>query len=366
MIKLETSEGDKKRLLETMKKYNEACNYVVEKAFSLKLSNKYKLHKEAYRDIRERFGLSSQFAVRIIGKVVEVYKRDKNIRPVFRELGSIQYDQRNSKIGIDRVSLMTLNGRIKLRTRIGEYQQLRFKRVKGQCDLIYQNKEFYLVVVVDTFEQKEYETRETLGVDLGIENIAVDSDKQIFESKKVEEQRNKFFRLRQSLQRRGTTSAKRHLKKLSGKEKRFRRDINHCISKQLIQKAKGTTRAIVLENLKGIRSRATVRKSQRYRHSSWSFYQLRQFIEYKSKREGVPVVIIDPRNTSRRCPNCLYVDKENRKTQSLFECCRCFFKEMADYVAALNIAEIGAVVNHPIVSTILIVRNKLGAFSPSS
>jgi len=105
-------------------------------------------------------------------------------------LGAIQYDQRNSKVRIDEVSLMTLNkGRIKLRTRIGNYQKLRFRRVKGQCDLYYdkRTKTFYLIVVVDAAEQSQYDHVEVLGVDMGIENIATDSDNQIFESSKVEQ-----------------------------------------------------------------------------------------------------------------------------------------------------------------------------------
>jgi len=67
--------------------------------------------------------LSSQFVVRIIGKVVEAYRRDKTVLPNFKELGSIQYDQRNSKVAIDKVSIMTIQGRLKLATRIGDYQK---------------------------------------------------------------------------------------------------------------------------------------------------------------------------------------------------------------------------------------------------
>jgi putative transposase len=100
---------------------------------------------------------------------------------------AIQYDQRNSKVGIDRVSIMTLQGRLKLATRIGEYQKARFDRIKGQCDLIYRKGVFYLIVVIDAPEQTEYDPVGVLGVDLGIVNLAVDSDKQIFEGKKVEQ-----------------------------------------------------------------------------------------------------------------------------------------------------------------------------------
>jgi len=194
MIRLETTD-DKARLLETMKRYNEASNFVAKRAYSLKLANKYKLHKKVYHETRQRFGLSSQFVVRIIGKVVEAYRRDKTILPKFKELGSIQYDQRNSKVTIDRVSIMTTQGRLKLATRIGDYQKARFDRVKGQSDLIYRGGVFYLIIVVDVPDKSEYDPIGVLGVDLGIENIAVDSDREIFESKKVEDTRQRYSTL---------------------------------------------------------------------------------------------------------------------------------------------------------------------------
>lgn len=345
-----------------MKRYNNVCNYLAQKTFDLKLVNKYKLQKEVYRDIREKFGLSAQFAIRIISKVVEVYKRDKTIKPQFRELGSIQYDQRNSRIGIDRVSIMTLEGRLKLATRIGGYQKAtRFDRIRGQSDLVYRNGVFYLIVVVDTPQQQEYDTVDTLGIDFGIENIATDSDGQIFESKKIEENRQKYNRLRKGLQKTGTTSAKRKLKKISGKERRFKRDTNHVISKSIVSKAKGTIRAIAIENLRYIRSKVTVkiRKSQRDRHSKWAFGQLRFFIEYKAKREGVPLKVVNPKDTSRQCPSCQYIDKKNRKTRNDFECLQCGYKGMADYIAALNIRNTAAV-NQPIVAPVF-----LGSYKPT-
>jgi putative transposase len=350
MLRLETSDNDKALLLETMKRYNEACNFVADKAFSLRLSNKHKLQKEVYTQVRERLGLTAQFTIMIISKVVEVYKRDKDIKPTFRELGSIQYDQRNSWVSIDGVSIMTLQGRLKLATRIGEYQKARFDRVRGQCDLICRNGVFYLIVVVDTPEKKsEYDPVGPLGVDLGIENIAVDSDRQIFESKKVEKARQHYNKQRSVLQKVGTKSAKRKLKKLSGRERRFKKDTNHVISKAIVCKAKGTARMIGMEDLKYIRSRVTVRHSQRDRHSKWSFGELRNFIEYKAKKEGVPLKIVESKKTSRQCPKCQHIDQRNRKSRNEFECLQCGFKEMADYVGALNIKK-RVPVNEPMVA----------------
>jgi putative transposase len=131
---------------------------------------------------------------------------------------------------------------------------------------------------------------------LGIENIAVDSDRQIFESKKVEKARQHYNKQRSILQKIGTKSAKRKLKKIFGKERRFKKDTNHVISKAIVSKAKGTTRAIGMEDLKYIRSRsrATVRYkgSKRDRYSKWSFGELRNFVTYKAKKECVPLKIV--------------------------------------------------------------------------
>ena len=348
-IRLETGEDDV--LLETMKRYNEACNFVAERAFVLKLRNKYKLHKVVYREIRESFGLSSQIAIRIISKVVECYKHNR--KPWFKPFGAIQYDQRNSRISIDKVSIMTLQGRLKLATRVGDYQRQRWDRgkIKGQSDLIYRKGVFYLIVVQDIPEEKEYDPVGVLGIDLGIENIAVDSDREIFESKKIENTRQRYSRLRSILQHIGTRSAKRKLKKLSGKERRFKKDVNHVISKHIISKAKGTARTIGIENLKYIRSRVTVRRSQRDSHLKWAFGELRSFVTYKAKHEGVPLRVIDPKNTSRECPKCQYVDKKNRN-KNQFECLQCGYKDMADYVAAINIAA-RAAVKQPIVADLI-------------
>lgn len=354
LIRLETNEREKALLLETMKQYNWAANFVAEKAFKLRIANKYELQKRYYRQIRKQFNLSAQFAIRVISKVVEVYKRDKTIKPVFRELGAIQYDQRNlSWKGIDRVSMITAKGRIKLSTRIGEYQRIRADRLRGQADLLFRNGIFYLVAIVDAPEESEFDAKGTLGIDLGIKNIATDSDGQIFSGKQVEKSRNRYNRLRSTLQRTRTRSAKRKLKRISGKEKRFKRDVNHQISKAVVSKAKGTTRAIAMEDLKGIRSRVTVRHQQRDRHSKWSFGQLRQYVAYKAKKEGVPLRIVNPRNTSRECPRCHNVDKRNRPTRSQFKCIKCGYEAMADYVAANNIAA-RAQVNEPIVAPLFL------------
>jgi IS605 OrfB family transposase len=138
------------------------------------------------------------------------------------------------------------------------------------------------------------------------------------------------------LQRCGSKSAKRHLKKLKGKERRFKRNANHVISKKIVQSAQKHNKAIALEELKGFK--VIVRKSQRERFGKWSFFELATFITYKAKLKGIEVVKVDPRMTSRMCSQCKHCEKANRSQRDHFKCKSCGFAEAADFNAAINIA----------------------------
>ena len=121
------------------------------------------------------------------------------------------------------------------------------------------------------------------------------------------------------------------------------------ISKEIVQEAKGTSSAIAIEDLNGIRMRTTVRKGSRYIHNSWAFHQLRSFIEYKAREAGIPIIVVDPHNTSSECPNCHAIDKKNRPERSHFRCISCGIEGEADFIASLDIRN-GAAVNQPIVA----------------
>ncbi len=174
---------------------------------------------------------------------------------------------------------------------------------------------------------------------LGIVQIATDSTGEAFSGERVDRNRKRRATARKQYQRKGTKSAKRRLKKMSGRQRRFQTQENHRISKQLVAKAKALGIGIAMEDLTFIRDRVepTVSKRFRRRFGNWSFSQLRLFVEYKAKREGVPVVAVDPRNTSRTCSVCGYCDKANRKSQSEFVCKHCGHSCNADLNAALNL-----------------------------
>ena len=334
-------------LLDTLKAFNTAATYAAKVAFDAGVFSQQSIHKRCYYDLRERFGLSAQMAVRAIGKVVEVFKRDRTICPVFKDTGAMVYDERlMGWKGPAHVSLLTLQGRQIVAMIYGEYQGGYMPHLKGQCDLVYRDGKFYLLATIDLPEDPPIEPKRFIGVDLGIVNLATDSDGNTYTGEAVEAKRKRSHTARQSYQSTGTKSAKRRLKKMSGRQSRFQRVTNHGIAKRLVQYAKDTKAAIVLEDLTHIRARLTVRKKQRARQHNWGFSQLRQFISYKAKLAGVPVVFVNPRNTSRTCNHCGFVSKQNRKSQAEFSCIRCGRKSNADLNAARNLAVRG-IVNCP-------------------
>ncbi len=348
-LKLKPLESQHSALLETLQEANKACDWVSEKAFQDKIYKQFDLHKLCYYPVKESFNLSAQMIVRCLAKVVDSYKTDKKIQRKFKPLGSIAYDDRIIRFKKDSmVSIWTTQGRLSIPFVCGEHQRKLLQYRKGEVDLIFRQGNFYLNAVCDIPEDSPLIPDDIIGVDFGVVSIAVTSDNQTFSGKKVEQVRQKYFYQRQLLQHKASKqsqSGKRPrnihklIKRVSGREKQFRQHTNHVISKQLILTAKDTNRAIAIEDIsnisKGLKKRLP--KSQRAKISGWSFYQLRNFVEYKAKLQGVPVIAVNPAYTSQTCSKCGHCEKANRKNQSEFVCVQCHFHINADFNAAINI-----------------------------
>jgi putative transposase len=329
-----------RKLRSTIEKFNEAATWLAGVAFDLRLSNRIELQRITYKDVREKFGLSSQMTCLCIRRVCEAYKRDKSIRPTFRKHAAMPFDQRTMGFrGIDRVSLLSLDGRLIVPFIMGSYQEDQMAYPKGQADLVLRKDgKWFLIVTIDVPECTPIPATDFIGVDMGIANIAADSDGEEHSGKPVEKIRRKHNLQRKRLQKKGTKGAKKKLKRVAGKEARFRAHENHCIAKKIVAKAKGTGRGIAVEDLDGIRERITARGSHaRNKLSGWSFGQLYAFLAYKAQLAGVPIETVDPRNTSRTCAECGHCHKSNRKSQAEFVCKVCGHGANADVNAARNI-----------------------------
>ena len=351
-VKLQPTEQKADALLDTLEKANAACNYISNVAWDIRTFRQYDLHHACYYDVREAFGLSAQVTVRAEAKVADAYKLDRKHKRVFKKHGSIAYDERilSWRMEDQTVNIWTTDGRQRIPFLAGERQLELLECRQGQADLILRDGEWYLHQVCTVVESDEFDPTGWLGVDLGIVNLAVTSDSQVFSGDTIEARRQWYEGRRAVLQSVGTKSAKRRLRQLSGRQQRFQKDVNHCISKALVETAKDTERGIALEDLKGIRDRQRLRRGQRSRHHNWTFAQLRKFVSYKAALAGVPVHFVDPAYTSQTCSVCGHVSRSNRKSQSEFRCDQCGYVALADHNAAQNIAA-RACVNAPMVST---------------
>jgi predicted transposase len=368
-------------LLETMKLFNKACNTISQTAFHNQTFGKWPIQKLIYHDLRKTTGIPAQLLIRAIAVVCGSYKAEKKRMHWFKETSSIPYDTRLRTFHkSESVSLRLWNQRITVPIILGQYQAHKLNGIKlsdtGESDLIYdriQNR-FYLVITFDQPETPTIQTSKVLGLDLGIKFLVADSDGALYTGAQVEQTRNRYAELRKRLQARHSKSSFRHLKKLSGKEHRYCKDVDHCLSKQIVQKAKGTGRSLALEELKGIRERLGrrperkrvpvlgnsaplsvekprkhVRKSVRTLINKWSFSQLRLFIAYKAKIAGVRVYVVPAYYSSQTCNVCGHVSKSNRISRDNFRCKNCGHAEHADINAAKVISQ-RASVNRPTAS----------------
>lgn len=356
--RLEGNRAQADSLKRTLETANSACNFISDIAWANGVFGKFQVQKLVYHDVKATFDLTAQLIIRCIAKVTDAYKLDKRTKREFQPLGSIAFDSRILSWNLDKntVSIWTVDGRLKQLSFVCHARAKELlKGDRGESDLCYIDGEFYLFTSCEVDEPTPKDVDDFLGVDLGIKNIASDSDSNQYAGNKVNSLRKRHAKLRAKLQSKGTKSAKRLLKKRSKKEKRFAKDVNHQIAKQLVERAKDTDRGIALEDLTGIRARVTVRKAQRRQHFAWSFHDLRAKIAYKAQLHGVPFILVDPRNTSKACNACGCIDKANRKDQATFLCVSCGHFANADTNAALNIRVRGrAAVNLPYVSASVI------------
>lgn len=354
-------------LIPTVIAYTSAFNFISQIGFQKKKYHSIDLHKLTYHEVRSQFGLPSQLTCSVRNKSSEALnmlrKKHKNkylICPKSKQQ-SIRYDKNSYSIFLDKsqVSLLTCDGRKRYNLIISNYHQEFFQSWKyTSADLVIRKNKVYLHIVFEK-DISDIPTNGTfVGMDRGISNIAVTSNNKFYTGKHVKRVSDRYRNLRKKLQQKGTRSAKRHLRKLSGKERRFKADTNHVISKEIINSLNsGDT--LVLEDLTGIRAKR-LRKTVRILVNSWNFYQLEQFLQYKANAKGICVEKVEAKYTSQTCSRCGYSARNNRKTQSDFCCKQCGFKLNADLNASRNICKRGmdcyqqsmrAVVNQPNVST---------------
>ncbi|PKL76043.1 MAG: transposase [Candidatus Melainabacteria bacterium HGW-Melainabacteria-1] len=354
-------------LMEARQAVTDSFNQVCSLGWKQQMFNGVTLHKATYQTHRQLFNLPSQLAISARMKATEALlsardrqRKGKKVSCPHSECCPVRYDQRSYSVWFERseVSLLTLQGRVRLSFRVAPYYAQYTVWSTDSAELMRDRKgRWWLHVVVSTPPKEvtaQQEPEQLVGVDLGIVSPAVDSRGWSYGAEHWKDVQARNFKLRRELQSKGTRSAKRKLKRIAGRERRFRRDCDHVLSKRLVQSmAAGET--LVFEDLTHIRGRVKACRAQRRRLHSWSFAQLQDFVKYKAEAVGIQVALVDPRYTSQTCSQCQYVSRSNRPEQAVFKCRQCGFKCHADYNAALNIRanhlkSKGLPVNQPIVA----------------
>ena len=340
---------------QTMEVYRQACNYVSRYIFETHDLKMISLHNALYRTLREQFGLKAQMTQSVLKTVIARYRtilenqkewiRAKFVRPQYDLVWNRDYSLLKGEL----FSLNTLEGRVKLPYHSeGMEKYFDGNYSFGTAKLVNKHGKYYLHVPV-TAEVREpdgSEIKNVVGVDRGINFIIAtyDSDHKsgFVSGRKIKQKRAEYKRLRKELQMRKTPSSRRRLKAIGGRENRWMQDVNHCVSKALVnQNPKHTL--FVLEDLKGIRSATEkVRQKDRYVSVSWSFFDLEQKIRYKALLNESSVINVDPRNTSQKCPKCGWIESSSRdKKRHLFCCKGCGYRSNDDRIGAMNLYRMG-------------------------
>jgi len=335
--RLEVNQHEADVLRGTMSRFAAACQDIRQVALEHGTTDKIKLQHLCYREIKHTYGLQANLVSRAIARVAEAVKRKPGkVRPTSASLDQRTFRWIPKK---EAVSVSTHAGRLVLKTRIGNYQRhLLAGQKPPSATLVFSPRtgDFYIHIVLSTPVPDPKGSR-PVGVDRGLVNLAVLSNGVIFPGRAVLARRRHFRRLREALQRKGTKEAKRLLKRLAGKERRWMRDVNHVVSKRIVEMLEPGD-ILVLEDLRHIRGRIKASKELRRDLHSWAFWELERFLRYKCALRGHPVLDSDPTHTSDTCPRCGHCEKANRPTRSLFHCRKCGFQHNADVVAAINVA----------------------------
>lgn len=355
----------------TLQGFADACNQIYEIAKRDNCWNVTSLHHKVYKVIRESTGLKANHVCQAIRRVIGNAKAVKQVhkfRPTSLNLDirTFQYIEDLQVVGI------TLKcGRKKFKLSIGNYQRA---LLKGQCPTAAtlnktKHGDYYINICVDLPTNPTGKTpvlkssapgnqdaqtfRKVIGVDLGRRDIATASTGKSWSGAKIQATRDRYSKVRANIQSKRTRSSRRLMRRLSGREQRFQKWLNHNISKQLVQDAKNSNAALAFENLTNIRQSLNQKrrsKTERRRTNNWAFYQLRMFVDYKARIAGVPVVFVPPAYTSQTCSRCHHVHPvkgKSYRSKKKYKCGNCGFEHDADINAALNIAALGLSVTQP-------------------
>lgn len=324
------------RFLPLMAECAEIFNAHIDWALANSTYNKNRAHRDLYADLRlQHPRVPSALLQTVRDNAMEAVKATKFKRkPRKKPTSGLRYDKRTMTLRGHQLTLSCMGKRESLILTVPEYFQEVFETWEfcGATLTYTKAKKQFWVRLVFEKEDPPRQTGKVLGIDRGLYHLMVTSDGQFFSSSQVRAAQRRYLYNRKTLQQKGTRSSKRRLRAMSGREKRFMRDVNHCVTKKLANLPNVAT--FVLEDLSGIRVKRRGRKMNKWL-GSWAFYQQDLFLAYKAEALGKRVAFGDPRYTSQKCNVCKHIRRTNR-TKSRFHCRNCGNRDHSDLNAAKN------------------------------
>ena len=376
-VKLFPNKYQERLLSDTMNQYMKACNFVSEKVCELREHNYKEVQKVIYHSELKHFGLKSNVRISVLRTVDSKYKqKEDRIKKKNKLTETQRRDLLYSKPVVFKVpecdlvrgkdySLLkdvfsiyayTPNQKSNSRNRIKMAYEHKYvdsflcdpKYKLGTAKLKQIGNNFYLLVpITQKIEPFKKETTQNIvGIDRGIRFLATSYDSEgkttFFHGGEIIARRVHLKNKRAELQRKGTPSARRRIKKMGRRENRWMRDVNHCVSKALVEKYPSNT-LLVIEDLSNVRkSTQRVKKERKYTQVSWSYYDLEMKLKYKALLKGSYVINVPANYTSQRCPVCGHVQDTNRDKEKHFFCCRkCGYRSNDDRIGAMNLFLMG-------------------------
>ena len=365
-------------LQETMRQFTLGCQlvsqYVFDRGFVL---DQYALHAALYHQLRADIGLKAQMAQSVIRHVVANYKtvqtQMKSKPYAFKDRYTGQWTRcprdltwlrqplhyrkpqlqlvRNrdwSWLRDGRLSINTLAKRIRVTPYLHGFEQYLTPDWQLGVATVVRTGDHYFLHIAATREVASVDraqVKDIVGIDRGLRFVLVSHNgagqTTFVPGKAIADKRAKYHRTRQDLQRKNTKSAKRCLRRLSGRENRWMSDVNHRLSKTLVSQVSPNT-LFVVEELTGIRQQLGRQALTRRELHSWSFFELEQSLRYKAALAGHAVIAVSAQYTSQRCPKCGRIDKNQRNQKNhTYHCVSCGYQSNDDRIAAMNLLTLG-------------------------
>lgn len=328
--------------------YADGCNRLVPIVCAHRVWNRVALHQRAYSMLRETTSLGSQMSCNAIFSVCKAYRAQRALGKISKDgpvpeirfkRASVHFDKRTYSLREGYLRLYTLKGRVCVPLRLAPHQQrLLASGQPKEAELILREAVWYFNLVVETDDPALRPSGSVMGVDVGENTLAATSTGKVFGGEALRHRRERYLALRRRLQSNGSQSARQKLRRVSGRERRRVKHINHETSKAVVAEAEAAgVGKIAMEDLTHIRSRINGGRRMSARLHRWGFRQLQSFVEYKARAAGIAVEYVNPAYTSQTCSGCGGL---GRRAKHRFVCDQCGLRAHADLNASRNLARI--------------------------